>query len=193
MDVKERVALASTIIHTYDSAIRGFIRSYVRNEHDADDIYQNVFLSLVRTPPTSLEFLAAYLREIVRNHAADLARRAGSRARFASCYTNHRQDEPISADPVTVLMEVEHMCVMEEFCESVLPSHMARVLMERCGRGNSTSETAQKLGLKKRTVSRYYCIAVKRVGRIARDRGVQAISARQARTPLRKEGQARTS
>jgi RNA polymerase sigma factor (sigma-70 family) len=173
MDVKERVELASEIIRRYDSSIRALIRSYVRNDHDADDIYQNVFLSLIRVPPTSFTFLTAYLRQIVRNHAADLARRAESRARFASDYVSGHREEPVSADPANILIEAEQMRVVKEFFESVLPSHQAKVLMERCGRGNNTQETAQRLGLKRRTVSRYYCMAVKRVRQIARDEGVQ--------------------
>ena len=176
MDVQKRIALASAIIGEHDSTIRAFIRCYVHNEHDMDDVYQNVFLSLVRTPPTTQTFLVAYLRQVIRNHATDLARRSASHNRLLSDYAECQEAEPLSLDPATRLMEAEQLSRTREFLESVLPSHMANVVTERCGRGNNTCETASKLGLKPRTVSHYYCVAMKRVRQLARDHGVQAES-----------------
>ncbi len=174
MDVQKRIALASAIMGEYDSTIRAFIRCYVHNEHDMDDVYQNVFLSLVRTPPTNQTFLVAYLRQVIRNHATDMARRAASHTRLLSDYAEYQEGEPISTDPATQLIEAEQLGRTREFLESVLPSHMANVVTERCGRGNSTCETAHKLGLKPRTVSHYYCVAVKRMRELARNQGIQA-------------------
>ncbi len=174
MDAKERVAVASEIVRRYDPTIRSCIRSYVQNEQDADDVYQDVFLSLVRSPPRNFTFMVAYLHRIIRNHVADMARRRGCRTRFThDCCPDPGGDEPTSVDPVTLLVETEETQMMEEFLESVLPPHMANVLMERCGRGNSTSETAQKLGLKKRSVSRYYCVAVQRIRQMIREQVMQ--------------------
>ena len=78
MDMRQRVRLATMIFNEYDAAIRASIRRYVRNEHDADDIYQEIFLSLVRTPPRTLTSLLANLHKVVRNHTLDAARRSAS-------------------------------------------------------------------------------------------------------------------
>jgi RNA polymerase sigma factor (sigma-70 family) len=181
MDTKQRVELAHEIVGKYDSVIRAFIRCYVYDEHDGDDIYQNVFLSLVRTPPTNLTFLVAYLRRVVRNHATDMTRRTASYTRAVAKYAEQLADEPISLDPETRLMETEQLRRTTEFLEANLPCHMANVLMERCGRGNNTRETAQNLGVKARTVSRYYCVALRHMREIVQDRGIQPSSVRCSR------------
>lgn len=166
MTRKERIQLAGEIFHEHGSQIRHLIRRYVRDENDVDDIYQNVFLSLVRTPPSSLTFLLAYLSRVVKNHTIDAVRRTTSYGGCIERYANLRRRNAAGSDPETTLIQAEQMAILIALVESSIPPHMADVIMERYAHGRNMTEAATRLGIKERTVSRYCCVGLKRMRRL---------------------------
>ena len=176
MDQRERIKLVASIFNEHGPRIRLMIRRYVRDENDVDDMYQNIFLSLVRTPPSDLTFLLAYLGRVVRNHATDVARRTASYAGCVERYTQLQPNAPSGSSPEARLVQREYAEETSLLLTSILPPHMAAVLVERYMHNRNMAETAEQLGLKERTVSRYCCIALKRIRRLI-DEGKVATTA----------------
>ena len=176
MDKKERVKLAAEIVQEHESLIRLLIRRYCHNENDTDDIYQNIFLSLVVTPPSSLTSLPAYLRVVVKNQITDAARRAISYnqciERYASLQIHRDEDE----HPETKLLRSELMQTLILLVRAGLPSRMADVVLERYAYDGNIAEVAARFGLKRRTVSRYCCVASEKIRQIVKQKRTQSVA-----------------
>ena len=163
MNREERVRFAADIFNEHGPKIRLLIRRHVRDENTVDDIYQNIFLSLVRTPPSNLTFLLAYLSKVARNQTTDGIRRATSYGNCIERYARRRRNSVSDDAPETKAIRSERIRMLLALVESHLPAHMADVLVERYVHNRDTTETATKLGIKERTVSRYTCIGLKRI------------------------------
>jgi hypothetical protein len=62
LSAAERVAFATRIFDEYNLAIRTMIRRHVSNHQEQEDVYQNLYLSLVCCPPpSSVDNPVAYL------------------------------------------------------------------------------------------------------------------------------------
>jgi RNA polymerase sigma factor (sigma-70 family) len=166
MDQKERIRLAACILKEHGAQIRGLIRRHVRDENDVDDIYQNVFLALVRTPPSRLTFLAAFLSLVVRNQVTDAIRRTKSYGRCIERYSQLPAGRACESDPEAALIRAEQMQRLVLFLRSTLPPHMADVVVDRYAHNRGLAERAQQFGIKERTASHYCCVAIKRIKRL---------------------------
>ncbi len=62
---RERIRLASRVFERYGALIRAIITHNVEDQSIADDIYQNVFLSIVHKPVPSEGNIEAYLYKLV--------------------------------------------------------------------------------------------------------------------------------
>lgn len=163
MTKRDRIRLAGAIFQEHGPHIRQFIRRYVRDENDVDDIYQNIFLSLVRMPPSNATYLLAYMSRVTRNHAIDAARRAASYGGCVERYAQLRHENAIASNPEAELIHAEHLGLLVDMIETSLPPHLAAVIVERYAYGRDMTEAATRLGIKERTVSRYCCVGLKRI------------------------------
>jgi RNA polymerase sigma factor (sigma-70 family) len=166
MKTRERISLAANIFAEHGPAIRAAIGHCVRNSHDADDLYQDVFLSLVRTPPSSLTYLVSRLGRIVKNHAIDAVRRSASYGSCLSRYAALQRRDTAANDPQVTVASEEQACRIGEMVRTALPPHMANVIIERHGHGHSIAETAAHLGIRQRTVSRYCCVGLQEIRKL---------------------------
>ena len=70
----ENVNHVAKIFEENSDMIRSAIRSQVNDKSIIDDIFQNLFLSLVHNPvPSNIENIKAYIRQAVRNDVIDSA------------------------------------------------------------------------------------------------------------------------
>jgi len=169
MNPKENVEIAYRIFRDYGATLRSMVERYGISGEDVDDIYQNIFLSIVRHPPSHGTSLGAYLKTVVRNHVRDYYRRMTSRHNIATkyaeflkiiCTENVHKNEFVQVDLFRKTMKL---------LKDALPPYMTYVIIERYIRGKNVNEIASKLGIRKRSVSRYCCVGIKRLRHLLDD------------------------
>ncbi len=160
----ENVKQAARIFKENSDMIRIAIRSQLNDKSVVDDIFQNLFLSLVRSPvPSNIENPKAYLRRAVRNDVIDSAiKRKCYRAReqkYALRYTvrikyNNPENTATMCDVIRHIFEI---------IEDKLPAHEARAIVEKYRFNKDDDEAAKALGITKRSFSHYLCTGLKRL------------------------------
>jgi RNA polymerase sigma-70 factor (ECF subfamily) len=122
----------------YADDVCGFIRSIVRDEHEAEDITHNVFAKLItaihRYEPREVPF-AAWILRVARNAALDHLR-ARRQIPFEEVRTTDEGHEQVGFDRSQSLREAFHR----------LPQDQREVLVLRHIAGLSPSEIARRLG-----------------------------------------------
>lgn len=162
MDAHKRVKFATRIFKEHDLAIRAMIRRCVSNRKEWDDVYQNLFLSLVCNPPSlPLANTLAYLNTVVKHDIINTTQRR-KRCRQVLCkYATSQAQKEANNDPAEKVIREEEMQRIAECVRSSLPARQARAVLERYGEGRSISDIAKGMHVKKRTISRYLCIGLK--------------------------------
>ena len=174
MEVHKRVGLAAKVFGKYGDEILAVIRFNVDDQSRANDIFQDFFVSLVRKPiPSHIQDVRGYLYKAVTNDVIDSSRRTRNRQNNAQKYAYiHKHCIP-EENPQDLMIHAEETERMLRLIENHLAKREARVFLRRCSDGLNTADTAKKLSLTKRTVSRYLSIATKKVRHIVpKDSGV---------------------
>jgi RNA polymerase sigma factor (sigma-70 family) len=164
MDTQTKLDLVTRIFAEHEPAIRAMIRHHARSRDEEEDIYQNLYLSLVCNPiPAPLTNTLAYLDTVIKNDIIDAARRRKSHREMLDRYVAGYTPEPSQSDPQEAAIRAEEIRRVAEFVQTSLPAHEARAVLERYGHGRGTADAAQSMQVKKRTVSRYLCRGLKRI------------------------------
>lgn len=162
----ENIKQAAKIFEENSDMIRIVIRSQVNDKSVTDDIFQNLYLSLVHSPvPSDIENTEAYLRRAIRNDVIDTTiKRRCRRVReqkYAEMYmVNIRYNDP--EDTVTMCDTIQHIF---KIIEDKLPAHEARALIEKYRYNRDDGEAARIMGITRRSFSHYLCTGLKRVRR----------------------------
>lgn len=163
-EVRKRVGLAAEIFDRYGDEIRTIIHFNVKDKSKADDIFQEFFVSIVRKPiPTDIKDIRAYLYRAVTNDVIDVSRQTKCHRDRIQKYAECRKYFVISEDPQDTAIQVENTKKMIQLIESHLPKREAEVVVQRFGHGFSTTDTAEKMQVDKRIVSRYLSAALKKM------------------------------
>jgi RNA polymerase sigma factor (sigma-70 family) len=164
MDSHKRVDLATRIFAEYGSAIRAMIRQRVTHQEEEEEVYQNLYLSLVcNPPPRPLVNVPAYLSTVVRNDVIDAVRQRKSRQEMVSQYAMSQVRDEVDDPPDERVTHAEEVQRITDLVGRLLPAHEATAVMERYVYGHSTTDVASHMQVKTRTVSRYACVGLKRI------------------------------
>ena len=165
MDLQDCVDEAHRIFTEHGQAIWSMIYYHVNDPSTADDIYQNLFLSLVKRPiPYNDKAPLGYLWRAIANDARDAARRRQSYGKMLTNYSSRKQAcAKHHEDPLAALTNTETQTKVIEMIEQELSPQEARAVIERYIGGESISDTADKINVNKRTVSHYLCTALKKL------------------------------
>ncbi len=166
-ELKKRVAQAAEIFEKYSRLIRATIQIYAIDQSDADDIYQDFFLSLIRKPiPPDVNDLPCYIYRAVRNDILDAARQSITYQGRVSTFAQSSQHPILPQDPHHILINEEKKHALLKVIEQQLPPHQAQALIQYYGLGTNTPNAARKMNVKKRTFSRYLCVGRKKIRQI---------------------------
>jgi RNA polymerase sigma factor (sigma-70 family) len=131
---------------------------------DADDVYQNLFLSLVEKPlPSDTRNPRQYLYRAVANDVIDIKRRKQAYRRRVTGYAESRRAGATSPNGGVDVAEREEI---ERFCRLIrgtLCPHEAQAVIRTCVQGQDVQEAAQQMGVKGRSMSRYKCQGLKKI------------------------------
>ena len=172
MSTQERVELAARILAEHGPAIRAIIRRYTRDADEQDDVYQNLYLTLVRSATTCPSTnILAYLDTVIRNDVIDAVRRRKTHEQVLSRYVD-RITSRVNLNPEQQAIREEQLQQVHA-CVQALPRHEARAVVERFAHDRDTGETAKQMHVKDRTVSRYLCLGLRRVRKALTKRDVE--------------------
>jgi RNA polymerase sigma factor (sigma-70 family) len=164
MDVQKRVGLAAKIFEEHGATIRAFISLQVNGTFDADDIYQTLFLSLVRRPiPSHIQNVSGYLYRAIQNDATDMVRRKQIYKDHISRYAKDPQHKNVQKDVQSMVIEAEDIQKMVQSIKRCLCHHEALAILERFGCNHNGHDIATTKCIKKRTLSRYICTGLKKL------------------------------
>jgi len=163
-DIHRRVGLAAEVFSQYRDEIRAMIGFNVKDPSRADDIFQNLFISLVRDPiPPHVTDVKAYLYRVITNDIYDIFRRTRIHRESVEKYAENRKYDVAQEDPQDSIIEAEETQQMLGVIERQLPKHQAVVVAHHYENGLNANNTAEKMRLSKRSVYRYLSAAKKKM------------------------------
>lgn len=164
------VNVAAKVFAEHSDFIYAIIYHKVRNKTQADDLYQDFFLSLVAKPvPASIKDIRSYLYRAITNDIIDANRRADryqARIRkyaevFDYATNNNTPEKTLIAEEDDEIFKLIGRC---------LPSSEARAITLRFKNNRDITEVAAKMSVDKRSVSRYISIGLKKIRHFLRTR-----------------------
>ncbi len=163
-DKQQRVDLATQIFTEHSSAIRTMICQQVANKEEEDEVYQNLYLSLVCSPPPlPLTNVLAYLNTVIHNDIVDAVRRRKTHQQNISRYALCQARDDVEDAPDERVTQAEDVQRVTGLIGELLPSREAQVVLERYVHGRSTSDIALRMQVKERTVSHYASVGLRRI------------------------------
>jgi len=171
-ELRQKVRWATEIFNEYGEKIRDTIYLQANNKSDAEDIYQDFFLSLVRRPiPAHIQNVKGYIYRAVKNDILDAANRGksyqGQIARYAE-YKSVTSYSALKKDRQNALIWAEEIQKVIQIIEKQLPRREAQAVLLRYNRNLNISEAAKSMQINKRSFSRYLCMGLKKIREIIR-------------------------
>jgi len=171
-DARKNVQRAAEIFDQYGDEIEALIRFQVQDQTAIDDIFQNLFLSLVNKPvPRGISNVKGYLYRAITNDVIDSVRRARNYQTQASRIVERRNYVAFEQGSDTTVIEVEELDRLSELIRENLPRCEAEAITLTCIDELDAGEAARRMGVNKRTVSRYKCIGLRKIRKYLREEG----------------------
>lgn len=163
----DSVNTAYEVFAEHSSFIRAVIGSWVKNEAQADDIFQNLFLSLVHKPvPQGVEDVKSYLYRAIINDIADAAR---TMERYRALVRRYNEQLNFSARTISP----ENTLSIREETDKVLDlmgRHLRRsefqAITLRYRNCTPIKKVAEKMGVRNGTVRRYISVGLAKVRKL---------------------------
>ena len=151
------------VLTEHGDFIRSVIRFHVKDEAEAEDLFQDFFLSLISKPiPKDIRNERAFLYRVISLRVKDALRRIGRYQRRVHRYAQ-RHKHTVDECPENAVIEADEVEKMFELIQSRLPSREALAIKLQYKNDFETSKIAGEMGVTSRSVSRYVSIGLKRI------------------------------
>ena len=165
-DAPSSVERAAEVFDQHGDFIRSVIHFHVRNKTEAEDLFQDLFLSIVAKPmPEEVRNVKGFLYKLITDTIKDAYRRIiryQTRIhRYAEYYLRI-----IESHPAAGLIDVEESKKMLDLIERHLPTKEALAVKLRYKDDCDIEKVAEKMGVKTRSASRYVSIGLKKIGHV---------------------------
>ncbi len=161
---QKNVGTAAEIVAEYSDFIYMIICSQVKNKSRVDDIFQDLFLSLVATPiPHDVRNIKSYLYRAISNDIVDTQRQAERYKEQIKKYKEIRNFSINKYRPENALIKDEQMNKMFDLLKGRLTSSQSQAIALRYGANHTIQEVAEEMGVKTTSVSRYISTGLRRI------------------------------
>ncbi len=141
----------------------------VKEQSAADDVFQDLFLSIVRTPvPADVDRVTSYLYRVVTNDVIDEARRSRNYSEFVRDYRERGNHRAAHEGPEQNVMAVEETSAMLRSLRKRLPFHEAEAFIQRYYHENEGRDAARIMDVDSKTYSQYLYRGTSRIRRLHR-------------------------
>ena len=163
ISIRENMRLASKVFEEYGGLIRVIIARNVEDQAVADDIYQDVFLSVIEEPIPSEGNIVGYLYRRITNDIIDEARTAKNYRKRLCKYSIFGDHEPVYQPPEMTAIQFEETQNMLNLMAEVLERYEARAIVRHYYHGDSIAEGAKLMNVRKRTFSHYLSVGLRKI------------------------------
>ncbi len=161
------VAADAQVFLDHEDFIRDVICFHIQDEDQADDLFQEFFLSLISSPlPRDIQNIQSYLYKAITNDIIDAAHR---KEKYRNCIHDYaqRSDHPRSPPtPPEAIMEKEEASRVFELIEKRLPRTEAQAVCLQYRDSHSAKEMAEQMGVGIATVRGYVSEGLGRIRRL---------------------------
>ena len=165
-DDAKGVDRATTIFAEYGDFIRAIIRYHVKNEAQADDLFQDFFLSLIsKSVPTGVQNIKSYLYKAITNDFIDGTRRIDKYQSRMHRYAERLVYSPTEESPENGLIRKEETDKIVRFIRRRLRRSEAQAVILRHRNNYKIKEIAVEMGVNNRTVTWYVSTGLKKIRR----------------------------
>jgi RNA polymerase sigma factor (sigma-70 family) len=166
MSPGEAVQAAAEVFENYGGFIRAVIRTQVRNRSEEEDLYQEFFLALLRTPmPLDVENVKGYLYRAISNHIVNAVRASKCQHRRMKKYAKKFRIHVYIQPATSALLDTEEYDASIIRCLEHLHEREAQAFVLRYRDHRSIGEIAATMGVTARTVSRYLSGSIRKLRR----------------------------
>ena len=161
---RDNVNAAYKVFTEHGSFIRAVIGSSVKNEAQAEDIFQNFFLALVHKPiPKGIGDVKNYLCKAIFNDIVDAGRKVERYRALVHRYSEQLNFSINTIGPENAFNIKEETDKLFELIKGRLrKSELRAVTLRYCG-SLDTDEVAERMGVKNGTVRRYISVGLAKV------------------------------
>jgi RNA polymerase sigma factor (sigma-70 family) len=161
------VATAAKVFLDHQSFIRKVISFHVQDEHQADDLFQDFFLSLASNPlPRDIENIESYLYKAITHDTIDAIHRKENYRNFIHQYGACSNRSRSEKTPEEVVLEMEETNRVFDLIEKRLPRTEAQAVYLQYQDDHNAKEIAQKMGVGAATVRGYVSDGISRIRRL---------------------------
>ena len=164
-EYRDNINLATRVFAEHGDFIHAVICSKLKNKAQADDIFQDFFLSLVSRPlPTGVRNIKSYLYKAISNDVVDAARRA---EKYQVQIHKYQKQQNYSINKTSlgnaILFEEEELDKMFALMKGRLRDSESQAIALRYKGHFSIKEVAKKMGVKSTSVSRYISTGLRKM------------------------------
>lgn len=156
----------AAIFEEHEEFIRIVLRHQAGNGLDVEDLYQEFYLVLLRNPvPADVRDLRGYLYRALVHHVINAARLREAYTHAVKKYAKERKISINNRDTRNALIEEEQQDAAISSLARGLQVREAQALVMRYRDDCSILEIATRMGINKRTVSRYLSQSLRKLQR----------------------------
>ena len=155
------------VFEEHGSFIRATIRSKTSGQIEEDDIFQDVFVALVRAPvPDDVQDVKSYLYRVIIHDIFDAMRRKAVYRAKLTRYADTLRETGSDEGPERALISREELGKVLGLVESCLPRSEFEAVRLRYADNQDNKEIAAGMGLQSRTVRQYIHRGLRRARQI---------------------------
>ncbi len=163
-DIPGDVQRATAIFFKHCDFIRAVIRHKIKDESLVEDLFHNLFLSLVSKPvPAEVRDIKGYIYMAIINDVADHIRHIGKYQAMTHRCANYNKLIVNNRLPENALIEREQIDLMIELIKRRVTKNEFKAITSRYRDGLSVKEVAGRMNINNRSVSRYISTGIRKV------------------------------
>jgi RNA polymerase sigma factor (sigma-70 family) len=160
------VSAATAIFNEHGEFIRVILRSQAGSGLDVEDLRQEFYIALLRKPvPAEVQDVRGYLYRALVHHVISAARRRGTYSRAMKKYAKEAKISVYNRGPENAFISEEHQNAAVNTLARYLQDREAEAFVMKYRDECSIPEIATKMGIDKRTVSRYLSESLRKLHR----------------------------
>jgi len=163
-DDRANVDSAARVFAEYGDFIYAVIYHKIKDDNKANDLYQDFFLSLVSRPvPAHVQNVNSYLYKAIQNDIIDAGRRIQKYQTLMNKYAQYA-DFSINKNSSVNALDIKGQTdrIFKLIGGQLKPTE-AKAIILRYKYNHSLEQVAQKMNVKKESVSRYVCTGLNKI------------------------------
>ena len=158
---------ATNVFAEYGDFIRKVIRYQAKNEIQAEDLFQNFYLSLIARPvPPGIQNIKSYLYRAITNDIIDATRRVEKYQNLVLKYAERTDRFTHKKTPEKSSIDLEEKSQIFELIEMRLPGSEAQAISLRYKNNDNIKEIAKKMDVGSGSVRRYISVGLGKIRRL---------------------------